>query len=213
MNKDIRRPELSVLDQRGTTPRTVLTSLNGNGLDLELLGEPAAAIDRDGYVIRVNIQMESLLENGVLIHNNRLRLSDAEARVRLRCLMEAIKSQSILSECDPIVVKHDDMPPVVLRAIMIPPAAQAFFFGAAAILIFLPMGFRSRPLPSLLSQIFGLTPAEARLASELAAGNTLTKSAEALHISWETARTQLKAVFAKTKTHRQGELVALLARV
>jgi DNA-binding CsgD family transcriptional regulator len=32
-----------------------------------------------------------------------------------------------------------------------------------------------------------------------------------LEISRETARNQLKAVFVKTATHRQGELVALLS--
>ena len=37
-------------------------------------------------------------------------------------------------------------------------------------------------------------------------------SPEELRISRETARNQLKAVFSKTATHRQGELVALLGR-
>jgi DNA-binding CsgD family transcriptional regulator len=34
-----------------------------------------------------------------------------------------------------------------------------------------------------------------------------------LSIARDTARNQLKAVFAKTNTHRQGELVALLSRI
>ena len=34
-----------------------------------------------------------------------------------------------------------------------------------------------------------------------------------LGLARETARNQLKAVFAKTGTHRQGELIALLAGV
>ncbi|MGI8568738.1 MAG: helix-turn-helix transcriptional regulator, partial [Methylocella sp.] len=38
-------------------------------------------------------------------------------------------------------------------------------------------------------------------------------AARELNISRETARNQLKAVFAKTGTHRQSELVALLLQV
>ena len=38
-------------------------------------------------------------------------------------------------------------------------------------------------------------------------------AARELEIPWETARTQLKSVFAKTYTHRQSELVALLLQV
>ena len=60
---------------------------------------------------------------------------------------------------------------------------------------------------------FGLTPAERRLAVQLACGLSLRQSADHLGITYQTARTQLKAVFAKTGTSRQAELVALLARL
>ena len=44
-------------------------------------------------------------------------------------------------------------------------------------------------------------------------GDDLVRAASALGISTDTARTQLKAVFAKTETHRQSELVLLASRV
>ena len=61
-----------------------------------------------------------------------------------------------------------------------------------------------------IAACLGLTPAEARLASHLAGGTSLEEASESLGVSIHTARTQLKAVFAKTGTRRQGELVALL---
>jgi DNA-binding CsgD family transcriptional regulator len=61
--------------------------------------------------------------------------------------------------------------------------------------------------------VFGLTPAEARLASIMAEGANPEEAAEELHISRDTARNQLRAIFAKTTTHRQSELVALLSRL
>lgn len=61
-----------------------------------------------------------------------------------------------------------------------------------------------------LGQLFGLTPAEALLASELARGASLDEAADQLGIRRNTARTQLQAVFAKTGVNRQGELVRVL---
>jgi DNA-binding CsgD family transcriptional regulator len=54
---------------------------------------------------------------------------------------------------------------------------------------------------------------EARLASPIASGISPERAAEDLGIARETARNQLKSIFAKADTHRQGELVALLSRL
>jgi DNA-binding CsgD family transcriptional regulator len=59
----------------------------------------------------------------------------------------------------------------------------------------------------LLRGHFGLTPAEARLALHLVAGETLRSAEAKLSISYETARTHLKNIFGKTGTRRQAELV------
>lgn len=60
---------------------------------------------------------------------------------------------------------------------------------------------------------FGLTAAEAGLASHVSSGRKLESIAHELGISYETARNHLKAIFAKTQTHRQSELAAVLARL
>jgi len=61
-----------------------------------------------------------------------------------------------------------------------------------------------------LQIVFGLTPAETRLAEYLVAGKSLTEISEHLHLSRETIKSQLRSLFRKTGTHRQGELIALL---
>lgn len=61
-----------------------------------------------------------------------------------------------------------------------------------------------------LRAVYGLTPSEARLAAKLAAGDDLKEAAGTLGIRYTTARTQLAAIFRKTETNRQGELVRLL---
>lgn len=62
-----------------------------------------------------------------------------------------------------------------------------------------------------LQALYGLTPAESRLAQRMAAGEELKAAAAQLGIGYGTARAQLAAVFRKTETSRQGELVRLLS--
>jgi DNA-binding CsgD family transcriptional regulator len=62
----------------------------------------------------------------------------------------------------------------------------------------------------LLRCHFGLTPAEARLALHLVAGETLRSAEAKLSMTYETARTHLKSIFQKTGTCRQAELVVAI---
>jgi DNA-binding CsgD family transcriptional regulator len=66
---------------------------------------------------------------------------------------------------------------------------------------------REVPQADLLEERFGLTPAQARLVVQLVAGDSLRSAAKALGVKYETARSCLKPIFQKTRTHRQAELV------
>jgi DNA-binding CsgD family transcriptional regulator len=52
-----------------------------------------------------------------------------------------------------------------------------------------------------------------KVATVIAEGLSLEDAAEKLGIAKATARNHLSATFAKTATHRQGELIALLSRL
>ncbi len=61
-----------------------------------------------------------------------------------------------------------------------------------------------------LNALYSMTCAEARLALLIRHGLTLQDAARRLHITKNTARTHMKAVYAKTGVHRQADLVRLL---
>lgn len=63
-----------------------------------------------------------------------------------------------------------------------------------------------------LVRLYGLTPTEAKFTLALLDGCGLDSAARRLSISRNTARTHLKRIFEKTRTHRQAELVALVLR-
>ncbi|WP_041770159.1 helix-turn-helix transcriptional regulator [Metapseudomonas resinovorans] len=71
----------------------------------------------------------------------------------------------------------------------------------------------NQPASQLLADLFQLTPAERRLADLLVRGLTPEACAARLNVSINTVRTQLRALFRKTETERQAELVHLFTRL
>lgn len=67
------------------------------------------------------------------------------------------------------------------------------------------------PSEPRLIEMFGVTPAEAKLIPHLSNGLTLTAAAKELGVSRNTARAQLASIFTKTGVHSQTQLVKLVA--
>jgi DNA-binding CsgD family transcriptional regulator len=70
-----------------------------------------------------------------------------------------------------------------------------------------------RAMPAILRDLFGLTPAETRLAALLTQGVGLPDACAQLGIKRETSRTQVKSIFNKTRTSTQAQLAHLLTRL
>lgn len=81
---------------------------------------------------------------------------------------------------------------------------------AVAVFISDPMADIRTPIEDL-QNIFGLTPAEARLSQMLTRGKGLREAAEEIGVSYNTVRTQIRSVLAKTGTRRQTELMRVLS--
>lgn len=76
-----------------------------------------------------------------------------------------------------------------------------------------PLGRRRVASAQQLSSLFGLSPAEARLARALCLGQTLQEYADTQSVRLPTVKTQLRAIFAKTQTGRQVDLVNLISGI
>jgi DNA-binding CsgD family transcriptional regulator len=178
---------------------------------LSAIQQAAISIDHFGLVLEANPAAEALFDDSLYTANRHLIMSDPLGRNAFKALVERlIVPDTDIPSLAPIVVRREGKHPIIAKALQVPAAARNIFFRTRAILILDPVGPKSRPNPSLLSQAFGLTSAEAKLAARLADGTSLTEAAEELTISRGTARSQLKTVFMKTETHRQSQLVALL---
>jgi DNA-binding CsgD family transcriptional regulator len=212
---DLQRLELAAvrLGETDVDPHRIALSSITNALNCIL--QPALVIDRNGHVLDANRCATEMFDDDIRVHNHRLVVRDPFARTLLNQLINRLRIVSDLDECvvAPIAIRRDGKQPVVVRAVPIHGGAREPGFGARALLTLTPIGPREPAPPALLAQAFALTPAEARLAVIIAQGATPERAAGVLGISRQTARNQLKAVFAKTGTHRQSELVALLSRL
>jgi DNA-binding CsgD family transcriptional regulator len=182
---------------------------------LDKVHQPAIAVDRFGRVLDANAAAAAIFDKHLSIKSNKLVAADQTAMRRLDRLNDQLRTSSDLSalSTDPVVIRRGKKNPVVIRVLPIHGAAQSPFMGARALLVLLDLHAKGVPDPRLLAQAFGLTGAEAKLASCIGVGESIEHAAETLGVSLSTARTQLKAVFAKTNTHRQAELAALVGRL
>ena len=98
---------------------------------------------------------------------------------------------------------------VVVRSVPMSEWSEGKHTPAAAVFVRDPEG-RAQAPHEVVQQMFGLTPAEAALAMQLANGLSLDEAAAALAITRNTARAHLRAIFSKTGVTRQTELVRLV---
>jgi len=130
---------------------------------------------------------DRLFDDEIRVVNRRLRVRDHKARAALDQLTDCIREHWN---------KRHSPEPVSGRT----GAAHLCRFGAKA---------RSRLAVARFGIRLDRCGGQARVTARL--GDGAARDRPSARIARETARNQLKAVFAKTETHRQGELVALLS--
>jgi DNA-binding CsgD family transcriptional regulator len=178
-----------------------------------LVKQPALVLDRMGFVLDVNSAADQVFDDDIHIRGRRLIVRDQQSKYAVDKMIDQLRMtpDTAALTVDPIVIPRRTKRPLLIRILPIDGAARSPFLDARALLVLSDLQVKSGPQPELLSRIFGLSRSEAKLAAVIAAGYSPQEAAARLGIARETARNQLKAVFAKTGTHRQGELIALLS--
>ena len=182
---------------------------------LDHLHVPLLVLDAQGRVQLANAPAEALLRRQPLLavvqgclHPQGLRAGQFAQLLQSACGTRgpAIAGGATLANAQ-------GRPVLQLLALPLPARLQAFNPWARPLALLVL--HEPQQLPSLqqhlLEQLYGLTPAEARLALVLCQGQAPAQAAERLGISIGTVRSQLKAIFAKTGTGRQADLVRLLS--
>lgn len=180
---------------------------------LDRISCAALLLDWRGLVFQMNTKAESLIGHGLRLKNGAISADDDASNHKLQSLVRAICSRDInLIEFNapPIHIYRSDRRSLVVEYAPIGALYADVFNHSRAMLLVTDLDERPVASAQRLRALFGLTPAEARLAERLAAGEELKAIAESFGITFATVRKQLDSVFAKTNTNRQGQLVALL---
>jgi DNA-binding CsgD family transcriptional regulator len=212
---------LSRLSARLTEVATLSASVGRIALTsathaLNFVGEPAIVLDRLGFVLDMNAAAEQVLDDEFRIRERRLVVCDPNAKSLLDAFIARLRmatDTASLTVAPIIVVRRLVKRPLLIRIVPINGAARTPFLGGRVLLLLSDLSRKPRTQTDVLAEAFGLSPAEARVASLIADGISPDRAAEQLGVACVTVRNQLKTVFAKTNTHRQSELVALLARI
>ncbi|HXX03865.1 MAG TPA: helix-turn-helix transcriptional regulator, partial [Xanthobacteraceae bacterium] len=178
--------------------------------------QAAIAVDRFGAVVDANGAVEEILDDHLYIdQGRRLCAPDAKAGALLQSLFEQLRlaPDDLPIAALPMIVRRGGKGPVVIRVLPVPGAASGPFGGARALLTLTAIEPKPGPDASVISDVFGLTRAESDIAALVAQGRSLAAIADGRGIARVTVRNQLRTIFAKTRTHRQSELVALLSRL
>lgn len=177
------------------------------------IGKAVVAIDETGRFIHANAAAQQLLGAAIHVVGGRLMFRDRHAAAEYSKVIERLRGlrEGKILCASPIIVRRENATPLVIRILPVDGAAKSPFLSARALLLLNEIRGPAKSDWQAFSRAFGLTPAEARLAVLLAIGDSLENAAAALGITRETARSRIKSIFQKTDTHRQGQLVALLA--
>jgi DNA-binding CsgD family transcriptional regulator len=180
---------------------------------LGLVQQPALVLDRTGAVIGMNRAAEDIFDDDIRVRGRRLYVQDKSAASVLGALIDQLTASPDLPAVEPVTIRRQQKKPVIARVHPIPEAARSPFLGARVLLTLSSLAPKPPLSTNLLAGAFGLSPAEAKLAAIVASGIDLQTAAQELGVARDTARNQLKAIFAKTGAHRQSELVELLAKL
>lgn len=190
------------------------SSFPGQLSAFERVGRGAIVVDNQARVLEFNACVR--FGDGLYLSAGVLQAPHPADRQRLQRFLSVVMGPGKPSAPAPVTLtlpRPSGLRPWLLDGIDCTDTMRSSHGRSAALLLITDVERPARLSRELLAQVFGLTATEAKLACELASGKSLQDVSAQLAISEGHARQRLKTIFEKTATSRQGELIALLAKL
>ncbi|MCJ2071553.1 helix-turn-helix transcriptional regulator [Methylobacterium sp. J-030] len=181
--------------------------LAGLNQAFDVIDRAALVLDSEGRALCWNTAFEALLGPDLKLTGGRLVAEDPEAARQLEALTRPCGRAPISA----VVVARRDAQPIAIHVVPLVGQSRGLFAGGRTLLLCRVAGATPVPAATILQTAYRLTPAEARLTQALSGGDSLAEAASRFAVTAATARSQLKAIFAKTGATRQADLVRLVA--
>jgi DNA-binding CsgD family transcriptional regulator len=178
---------------------------------LQMIGLPAAVLTRSGRVLSTNALFDGMTSLFIPVAFGRLAIANIGANQLFQNAVEAAVAAEPIVRSIPIP-DAEERGACIVHLVPLRRSAHDVFPGGDLIVAVSSLKKSALvPSPAVLIGLFDLTPAEAKFASSLASGQSIRGASRTVGITESSGRTYLSRIFAKTGTHRQSELVALLA--
>lgn len=183
---------------------------------IQKMNQPIAIINLNGDILELNTEAKQLLENSKLIQIKQRRFafnesSQQQFELNLIELERLHKRHHDLSyaERSKIMMIDDHL---FLTLDLLSPEKTHKIFGLRPVLLATFSGLKHKPKyqREICTQLFMFTPVEHKICEQLLEGKTTKEIALSQDIQADTVKKHLQAIFKKTKTHRQSELIQLL---
>jgi DNA-binding CsgD family transcriptional regulator len=182
---------------------------------LDAIPHAVFALDDSGKVLLTNVRADELLRRGdsLVLFDGKLQCRQTSQQAQLDRLVRAALAPANGEPRGGWTRVSSASAQRTYVALVAHLAASEDSFGSfqprALVVVSDPAG-ADAPDVQALRDVFGLTQTEARLASTLSTGHSLESAAASLNMRVATARSHLKAIFAKLEVNRQQDLVRLL---
>lgn len=212
MNKHLMRA--TALQQRLSDTEQLLIQTS-NILDLVEFGIVLFGADKKMQYANAAASRIFEANDGLACHASELRIKSAKIHDRFQSMLRAL--------CDPAVHASDQVGGVLsvprhtlldCYILTLVPARNIgpVDNGISGIAFISDPRKKQTTAIALLAHTYGFTRAESEVAIALLNGHTLSIIADQKGVSYNTVKTHLHALFSKTHTRRQAELISLLLR-
>jgi DNA-binding CsgD family transcriptional regulator len=212
------KEELARISTRLSTGAAIARALSAAAASgaleaFEMSGTAVVLLNRHGHVFRANQSAERLLVDDIRIVKGQLTAKDTRATMALNRAIHTLLWRPHGGLSAPVALPRASRRPLLAYPARLTDSTANALADCQAMVILIDPESKTRTPETNLRTVFRLTDAEARLATQLALGQSLENVADQFGIAKETARSQLKSIFTKTGVHRQAELVAVLAKL
>lgn len=172
-------------------------------------------LDASGDIVFMNRSAAGTTaeSDGLLVTGNQLRAERSSESQRMAAMVKTAVSLSIANDVSAggaILISRRTRPPLQLVISPIRNTKLQTSSSIAAVTIINDPLRSQRPSEQTVRVLYGLTPAECRVALLLSDGHGPGHIAEMIGVTKETVRSQIKSIYCKTGVRRQSELVRLL---
>jgi DNA-binding CsgD family transcriptional regulator len=181
---------------------------------LDRLPHSVLIVDRGGHIVEMNGAARQLLTAGRGIGVTKLRLTvggdDDQFHAALHTVLAPGNAKAGTVQTLILTPTGSDAPLTLVISRATPVIIGQTTPSDLAIVSIPNAQRHSDSDEDILRTAFGLSPAQARLATMMMAGYSVKEAAQGLKIAESSARQYLKIIFSKTGTRRQSELVRVI---